>query len=269
MADGAALVNASFESNSATPEGWSESIGAWNGDGADSMVSIDRSVASDGAASLRLWGDASTRRWRTIEQDVDVQGSERVRLRVDARCRGLAQGSALSGGANAVLEFYNDAGERRSLVASAALHGDRNEWTELVVDAIAPPDVKRVRIGLLLSMTGTLWFDDVRLTHGPATADDAAGRTRAFDALAGHLRRTYPFFGMAGRPAADALFGRHRKPCTDAKDAVAFLQAVHAMLAELNDVHVNVETAQRRLATAQPNPSPRNWNSSAIAAALT
>jgi hypothetical protein len=268
LAGSAQLANPSFEEAGDAPEGWGTSIGAQNGDGPDSSIAVDRTVASQGTASLRLSGDADTRGWRMVEQDVNVLPSERVTLRVAARCRGVAPEGKQFANANAVLMFHTETGERRALIGSPVLRGDR-EWTELVIDAIAPADAKRARVGFLLSMTGTLWFDDVRLERGPTSAGERAGRQRAFDALAGHLRRTYPFFGMAGRPPADELFARHRDRCIGAKDEVEFLNAVHAMLADLNDVHVNVETARRRLPTAQPNPRPQNWNALAIAAQFT
>jgi hypothetical protein len=282
LGGGTPLANPSFETSPAPswdypPEGWTSSIGASHGDGPGSSVAdgpgssiaVDVQFASEGLKSLRLAGGPSTRRWRMVEQDADVLPSERVTLRVDARCSGVKRENAQFANANAVLTFLTETGERCGMLASTALRGDQNTWKELVIDAISPPEAKRVRVGLFLSMTGTIWFDDVRLTRSPATADDAAGRARAFDALAGHLRRTYPFFGMAGRPSADALFGKFREDCVGAKDAVAFLDAVHAMLAELNDLHVNVETAQRRLPTARPDPRPRNMNLAAVQAALT
>ena len=265
---GGQLGNTSFETSAEFPDGWRTSIGAHTGPGAESAIAIDRTVAKDGGASLRLSGDGATQRWRMIEQDLDVLPSERVTLRVAARCRGVAAQGKQYQNANAVLSFHTATGERRALLGSPILRGDR-EWSELVIDAIAPADTKSVRVGMLLSMTGTLWFDDVRVERGPATADDEAGRARAFDALEGHLRRTYPFFGMAGRPAADALFSKFRKDCIGAKDAVAFLDRTHAMLAELNDVHVSVETVKRRLATVAPDARPPNWNAAAIHAAVT
>lgn len=268
IAGGAPLANPSFESPGDAPDGWSTSIGAQTGPSPDSAIAIDRAIASNGTASLRLSGDGATQRWRMVEQQIDILPSERVTLRVAARSRGVTQEGKQFGNANAILVFDTATGERRALLGSPVLRGD-HEWTDLVIDAIAPTDARRARVGLLLSMTGTLWFDDVRLEHGLATASERAGRQRAIDALEGHLRRTYPFFGMAGRPKADELFGKHRAKCIEAKDEVAFLGEVHSMLADLNDLHVNVETAKRRLATAQPNPNPQNWNMAAIQAALT
>jgi hypothetical protein len=203
-----------------------------------------------------------------VQQGFAARPGDRVTLRVAARCSGVDGKSARFRNANSIVVFESAGGERLQILGSPVLAGDR-DWTDLVIDAIAPPSAVRARVGLILSMPGIAWFDDVRVDVAPATADDAAGRTRAFDALAGHLRRTYPFFGMAGRPTAEALFARHRKAAIEAKDAVAFLDAVHAMLAQLDDPHVNVETAQRRLPTARPNPSPPNWNTAAIQSALT
>jgi len=266
-ADGT-LANPSFESPGDLPDGWTLGVGANSGDGAESAVAIDRSVARDGKASLRLSGDAATNVWRMAHQEIAVRPGDRVTVRVAAKCRGLDAAAAKFRNANSILVFETSEDKRVQILGSPLLAGD-HDWTDLVIDAITPPAAAKARVGVLLSIPGTAWFDDVRVETGPATADDAAGRTRAFDALAGHLRRTYPFFGFAGKPAADALFARHRAQCVAAKDAPAFLGAVHAMLAELNDVHVSVETPQRRLSTAQPDPRPLNMNMIAVAGALT
>lgn len=265
---GGSLVNPSFEAGTDVPDGWRTSIGAQTGPGPESAIAVDRTIAKDGGASLRLSGDGTTQRWRTVEQDLDVLPSERVTLRVAARCRGVASQGKQYQNANAVLSFHTATGERRALLGSPVLRGDR-EWTELAIDAIAPADAKSVRVGMLLSMTGTLWFDDVRVERGPATAADEAGRARAFAALEGHLRRTYPFFGMAGRPTADELFGKFRAPCVAAKDEAAFLDEVHVMLCALNDVHVRVDIRKAGATRLPTGGWTKNWNSRGIQSALT
>ena len=267
-AAGTGLVNPSFEAPGGLPDGWTLAVGAKSGDGAESAVAVDREVAHEGGASLRFSGDARTGTWRMAQQEVAVRAGDRVTLRVAARCRDLVRKGSQFPNANGVLSFLDEQGARKAIVGTPVLSGTR-DWTELVADAIAPAGTTRAVAGVFSSMTGTVWFDDVRLDAGPATADDAAGRERAFDALAGHLRRTYPFFGMAGRPAADTLFSKFRKDCAGAKDGADLLTSVHAMLAGLNDVHVSVETAQRRQPTAKPDLRPLNMNLSAVQAALT
>ncbi len=262
------VSNSSFEADGDLPAGWTLAVGATSGAGAESAVAIDRSVARDGKASLRLSGDAATTVWRTAQQDVVVHPGDRVTLRVAAKCRGLDAASAKHKNANSILVFETAAGQRLQILGSPLLVGD-HDWTDLVIDAVAPPAAAKARIGVVLSIPGTAWFDDVRVDVGPATVADAAGRARAFDALAGHLRRTYPFFGYAGKPEADALFARHRAAVIEAKDKQRFVAAIRKMLAELDDVHVSVHCSFGTLSTARPPSAPANWNRAAVKAALT
>jgi C-terminal processing protease CtpA/Prc len=264
-----ALLNASFEETGDAPAGWTLEEGARNdAAGGTSAVAVDRSVSVDEKASLRLSGDARTSVWSVVGQDVAVRAGDRVNLACVARCRGVHAEGKQFANAGATLGFYDAGGKRLALLGSPQLSGDR-DWVPLGVTAIAPPGTVRARAGLFLSMTGTAWFDAVRVDAGPATAADRAGRERTFAAFEEHLVRTYSFFGVAGKPHAAELFERHREAVLAAADEDAFVAAIVTMLRDLDDVHVTVRTKAGLAATANPGTVPSNWNFPAVRAALT
>ncbi len=246
---GTQLVNPSFEDGTV---GWTEAVGATTGDGGvRPRIDIDASVARDGAKSLRVTGSAGAVLWPMLSQPIDVRPGDRVSLRIAARCEGVAREGRQYANSNGTLLFRDAAGNRLALLTTAVLSGDR-DWVDLIVDGLAPPGAVSAEVGVFHSMTGTAWFDDVRVRVTPTAPLDEPARAAAFDALADHLRRTYSFWGLDGKPAAEALFAGHRPAAVAAKDVTAFGGALRAMLAELNDVHVWLDTPRGRVGTAPP-----------------
>ncbi len=249
-----ALVNAGFEDGLA---GWTLVEGARNGGGTSvSAVELDVAVAHGGKAALRLRGDAATARWQMVSQRVAVAEGSRISLRVAARSADVHPQGAQFANANATIAFFDAAGRRLALLGTARLAGDR-DWVDLGLEVFAPPGTTHAEVGLFLSSTGTLWFDDVRLATAPADATTRAGRAAAFDALAWHLDRTYPFFGLAGKPQADELFAKHREAALAAADEGAFVEGLRALLAELRDLHVVLHVRGRAVPTVPPSSAPR------------
>jgi hypothetical protein len=136
------------------------------------------------------------------------------------------------------------------------LQGDR-EWVDLFLHALAPPKAVKVKAGLFSSLSGTVWFDDVRLQITPTEPRDERARAAAFEALRWHLDRTYPHFGVRGMPG----------PANAKRED--FVDAVQRMLAPLRDVHISVETPEGRDFIVIPNPHAPNWNDAAIRKRLT
>ncbi|MHC4931032.1 MAG: S41 family peptidase, partial [Planctomycetota bacterium] len=75
-------------------------------------------------------------------------------------------------------------------------------------------------------------------------------------ALRLHLERTYPFWGVEGKPAPDAL--PHLRK---GRDLVAELRR---MLAPLDDTHIWIQAASGRTPTIMGKPHRPNWNFPAI-----
>ncbi|MFB3066675.1 MAG: S41 family peptidase [Planctomycetota bacterium] len=260
------LTNPSFEEPGDTPAGWKLETGSYHDRGAgESRVTVDRTVARKGKASLRCSGSATTRVWRMAAQTQPVKAGQRVVLTAAVRSRGVRRESVQYRNSNLFLAFYDAQGKRLAFRTSPLVWGDR-DWIDLSVHALAPAGSTRVDAGLFLSMSGTVWFDDVRLAISNTEPLDAKARAAAFDALTRHLERTYPFFGLPGKPDPDKLFTRHRKAIVEGKN---FRTAVKAMLRELDDPHIWFQDARGLEAAAKPRFMPANWNQNVIRKRLT
>ncbi len=261
------LANGSFEATGDGIHGWTSMTGATNAhSGPENSVTVDRSVVHDGSASLRCTGNGRTMIWNMVAQSRRVRSGDRVILRVWARSDALVREGNQYPNANGLVIFKDAAGKRLGLSTTAALSGDRG-WVELGIEILAPVGAATVDVGLFASQTGSVWFDDARLTVARGDDGDAAGRAVAFDALAGHLRRTYSYWGYAGRPTPDALFDRHRETVVAATDRKGFMQSVRAMLAELEDVHAWIKVPRGVIGTAPP-AKPHGFEMQRVLAAL-
>jgi len=239
----APLENAGFDAL----DGWEISVGATHGGNTrPSTVRIE-----DGR--LLLQGDARTGTWRMVLQRVAVKPGDRVLFQVAAGCKGLRREGNQYRNANALLLFEDEKGRRTGLFGSPVLYGDRDR-VDLHVHALAPKGSVTVRVGVFASMSGTTWFDDARLQITHTLPLDREARGAAVEALRLHLDRTYPFFGLPGKP----------KELTCDVDEKNFVFALQNMLAPLDDVHLWIDTPLGRLATSTPRTDVRNWNLDAL-----
>jgi len=266
--DGRELQNPSFETDGDGVPGWTFAQGATtDGSGASSKLVIDRTVASEGSASLRVEGRADTSLWNLAEQTLPARAGDRVSVKARARCRGVMRQNHQFRNAHVHLMFVDAAGKRLAFKASQPLSGDR-DWTTLVVQAVAPKGTTHLRAGLFFSMTGTMWFDDVRVTRAATSPFDKAARESAVRDLADHLARTYTFFGFRGKPTLAALREKHEARLIAAETPVAFQAELLRMLADLRDMHVWLKTPRGVVPTFQQRRPP-NWNIAAIKKRLT
>lgn len=267
--DDRGIHNGSFEEKGDGIPSWSLAQGArTNGSGA-SVVDVDHEVAADGRASLRLTGTDGTAIWQLVEQAIDARPGDRVLVTFKGRSRGVAQSSGQYANANLLLAFRGGDGGNLGLLVSPRFFGDR-DWTAAAVHGVVPARAKSVVVGGFLSMTGTLWIDDLDVRVAPAAPVSRAARELLCDALEQHLRTTYPFWDMAGRPSADAFFAaKERAALLTADGEDAAVDALVAWLALLHDVHVNVTSPAGRWPTVPGNDAKPNWDDAAIRAALT
>lgn len=250
----AAPSNPSFEEGL---WGWKLEIGAHRAeDGPLSEAAVDYEVAKDGKMSLRLHSDAQTLRWQMATQEFECHPGDRVVLLVAARCRNLRREGDQYVNANSILIFFGPGRKRLGIVGSPVMRDDR-EWIDLFLHALAPPKTVKVKIGLIASISGTVWFDDVRLQITPTEPRDQRARAAALEALRWHLERTYPHFGVRGMPGPG---NANRED---------FVDAVQRMLAPLRDVHISVDTPEGRDHVVIRNLHPPNWNEGAIRKRLT
>jgi len=238
-------------------EGWRLEIGAHRAnEGPVSLASVDHEVKKHGELSLRLESDAQTLRWRMATQEFACRPGDRIVFLVAARCRNLRREANQYVNANSILLFFGPGRKRLGIVGSPVLRGDR-EWIDLFLHAIAPPKTVKVKAGFISTMSGTVWFDDVRIEITPTHPRDRRARAAGLEALRWHLERTYPHFGVRGVPG---LGNANRED---------FVDAAQRMLAPLRDVHISVETPEGRNYVVVPNPHAPNWNDGAIRKRLT
>ncbi len=263
------LKNASFEEGGAPPAGWEMFEGATNGPSGDSSeVSLDATIVKHGKSSLRLSGGAGTTAWQLVRQKAAVEPGQRVTLRMLAKSVAVRKEGNQYPNANGILEFVNAKNERVQMLWTPTLIGD-HEWTELRLTTIVPAATASAWVGVFLSQSGTLWFDDVRLDVAPASLADPAGRAAALDALKAHLVATYPYFGVNRRPTAEMLFGAAQPRFDAAKDEETFVVAMRQMLANLEDLHVWIKRAGKAIPTAPGKSVRPNLDPKTRSAALT
>lgn len=150
------------------PSGWKTEIGATNGPqrtgSKDSVVEVDLELgALESPRSLKLAGDADTLRWRTVGRELDAAPGDLFRLKTLVRAREVRREGNQFENLHASLVFLDRKGEPIGPPRFANARPGTFDWTELVIEGIAPEATKKVRAGLFLSMSGEAWFDDVEL----------------------------------------------------------------------------------------------------------
>ncbi len=264
-----ALVNPSFEKGGYPPAGWREITGARSGSGRKTAsVTLDSTRARSGKYALRFQGDASTTVWPALVQEVPVKPGDRVILRVAAASGNIRREGRQFANADAFLFFLSQEGLILKRTTTEILTGTR-PWVDLFAHALAPPGTVKVRVGLILTMSGTLWFDDLRLTIAHTSPFDEAARAAAFSALQTRIERTWPFFGFPGKPAGpEEVFGPFRKKALAAPTPAAFVMVCRKALARLHDLHTWIMTPRGPMGTVPMATYPRNWNLQAIRSSL-
>jgi hypothetical protein len=167
------LANPDFEApaTAAAPvPGWVLEMGAYHeGREPASTIALDTQVTHSGKASLRVSGDQKTRMWYAVKQEVPVRPEGIYSLKCFARAEGVRReivfGTKEQQFENAYVGIvFLDA--KNELVAEAHLNPKlpKSDWEELSMYQIAPPQTRRVQVTIFLSMTGTLWVDDLQFT---------------------------------------------------------------------------------------------------------
>jgi hypothetical protein len=266
LAGAQVLVNPGFEEPGSAPPGWKLAHGAGDPAGAPSRAACDDATACEGRRSLRLAGDAGTRSWQYVSQRLEARPGHRWTLRAALKSADVRREAGQFENSYVRLAFY-DAGGALIQQEVASLQGTR-DWCETVLTAGAPEAATAAEVGLFLSLSGTLWIDDLRLDVSPtAPFSDTGVRAAAFDALAGHLRRTYPFFGLPGKPLPDELFAAYRPRALREQKLKGFAGVLKRMLDELDDLHVHLLLDGERISTGpRGSPHPANWNLEAVEA---
>ena len=265
----AALGDPSFEEGGNPPAGWKEITGARNRNkGPTAQVTLDSRKVKSGKFSLRFRGTASTAVWPALVQEVPVKPGDRVILRVAASSQNIRREGNQFANADAFLFFLSPGGTVLKRTTTEIVTGTR-DWVDLFAHALAPPGAVKVRVGLILTMSGTLWMDDLRLSITHTTPFDEAAKTAAFEALRTRIERTWPFFGLPGKPSTPGeVFGPFRAKALAARTPRDFVEVCRKALGGLHDLHTWIKTPMGPLGTVPMASFPRNWNLQAIRSSL-
>jgi hypothetical protein len=163
------VANGSFEVLADNgPAGWHPMIGART---SDASVPSRWEVVGGGVERercLRLSGDAGTSAWSALESDAaPVVAGTSLRLSARIRTQGVHAEGRQFQNSNVALRFESSTGgpvkvDGRPVVGTPLVTGDA-DWTRVERVVEVPAGASSARVLCFLSMSGTAWFDDVRL----------------------------------------------------------------------------------------------------------
>jgi hypothetical protein len=162
------LVNGGFESwTDSLPDGWLLGVGAEEGHtGPWSKVERIKD-AKEGRFAVRLSGWQGTERWYYLGQTFPAHPGDTWRISGWMRARDVdAQGHRFVN-CNLFALAYGSEGERLGGSHSTIVTGTTGWRYEEFVFTV-PPDARTFKIGLFLSVSGVVDFDDVRMEPVPA-----------------------------------------------------------------------------------------------------
>ena len=129
---------------------------------------IDDTVTRSGIRSARASGNIDTTYWWTLESDpVPVRPGRRYKLSGWMRTDNVRQEGAQYNNSNLYIRFVDASGERLTMGrlrvrATERLTGT-NDWTKLERVVTAPEGAAKAVVGCVLTVSGTVWFDDIDL----------------------------------------------------------------------------------------------------------
>jgi hypothetical protein len=158
------LTNGSFDNwEGGRPNGWSVVISATEGEGAESSIEPggDR---KKGAHSLAMSGDASTQRWYTALQSVEVKPGEIFRFSGYLRSADVSRDGHRYSNSQAAVIAESQNGQRINMWILGPAVGT-TEWTLYEKYMQTPPGCALFKVYVFLSMSGTLECDDLSLVR--------------------------------------------------------------------------------------------------------
>ena len=235
------LVNGDFADwTDGTPSGWQVGIGAQQG--ADAPGS---QISQGDGPTLQLTGDAQTRVWRVVQQQVALQPGACYRLQFAARAVNVrSEGNQFDNCYVGI--FANDAQGKRRMQSIVTV--SREKWLPSTLSVRIPQGVTQANVMIFLSKSGSLEVRDVRLAK--------LEPEQSFDVLVEEMDRNYSHFASK-KVDWPGLVDRYRARGEKAKNADEFAQVVSKMLAELEDIHVWLQIGDRQVPTYRSRGTPR------------
>lgn len=162
------VVNSSFEDGFSA---WTATLGAREESGEPevrSQVAIDSEVSHSGLAGLRLNGTSDTTLWLAVQSDpVAVRENSQYVLVAWAKSDAVVRDLGQYLNANAYIQFLGSDGAIVKLGQSPVRTTPRvlgtSDWRELQRVVKAPAGAVAAQVGVALTCTGTIWFDQVEL----------------------------------------------------------------------------------------------------------
>ena len=159
------ITNGDFEHwNGDVPRGWKVEIGAKTG--ADRPVSIVQRIAGP---ALMLRGDASTKAWRSVSQELAVEPGGSYRLEFDARSKGVKKEGRQYN--NCYVGWMSLDGQGK--VAGRAIEDISDatgNWRHFTVDYTVPAQADTTVVTVFLSKTGLIGVKGVQAERAAPAA---------------------------------------------------------------------------------------------------
>lgn len=160
------LLREDFEKVAAKlPPGWEESIGARNGDGGPrSSVGVDAKEGAGGSKkSLRFSGGAGTILWYGLTRTFDAAPGDTFSLRCKAKARNVRKEGIQFPNLHARVVFLDAKGETVGTPKFGSPGDGTYDWNDVTIENTAPEGAVKALVGLFLSMSGDVWFDDLEV----------------------------------------------------------------------------------------------------------
>jgi hypothetical protein len=159
-----------FVHQAALAMAWKRELGASNGDGGeDEKIALDPGEGSGAGSpgSLKFTGSANTIRWYTLGRTFPAAPGNLFHLKAKVRAKDVRKEGIQFENLHLSLVFLDKAGGTVGVPRFESPGEGTYDWKEVELSAIAPLDAATVRLGLFLSMSGEVWFDDLELSVDP------------------------------------------------------------------------------------------------------
>ncbi|MEF3306437.1 CBM96 family carbohydrate-binding protein [Paenibacillus sp. GYB003] len=189
------LVNGGFESLAANgqPTGWNR----WIASGTPQYDS-DAAVFKEGARSLRIRADAPARSSTT--QTHNVEAGKSYKLSVWVKMDNIV---STDRGVVLRYQFFNASGQKVGTDSFAGARKGTSDWGQIVQRVTVPDGAVRLLFELFIwNATGTVWFDDAKLSKEVNVTDLIAAQHPRLLATASD------FAALQGRIATDPRLSR-------------------------------------------------------------
>jgi hypothetical protein len=156
-----------FAKAGSVPSQWKKELGARNGDGGeDAAITIDPAAgaSAESPRSLKLSGNENTIRWYTLGRTCDAAPGNLFELKAKVKAQDVRKEGIQFPNWHLSLLFLDKAGNSVGVPRFASPGDGTYDWKDVELSATGPLETASVRVGIFLSMSGSVWVDDLELT---------------------------------------------------------------------------------------------------------